>query len=555
MIESIQNIGMQICGWDSAPFFLFSENVFSNLIYYSHLLPAIVAMLFGFLIFFSDRGHLINKVLFFIAVTFTLWSLADLVLWASEKIHLIMFTWSLLAYLETFIYIGCFYLVYLFINHKDISFKGKMNFVAILVPLLIFAPTAFNLIGFDFTNCEREAIEGSLWYYIYTIEIIITLLIVWMGIKAFRATQDKELRRQTVLMVVGIVLFLLSLSLGNIVGSFSYNWSVAQYGLFGMPLFIALLSYLVVRYQRFNTRVFTTQILTSTLMVLVLSIALIQDIQLIHIIVIFTFILSVFFGILLNNSVAKEIKQKQELEIANQRLREIDIQKTEFISFATHQLRSPLTSIKGNTSVILEGDTGPIPPAMKPILEIIYTSIKTMGNIVEDYLNVSRIELGTMKYTLVDMDFKDLFHDVVNEQKVNIESKGLTYSVSVDENETYKIKADPDKFKQVVMNTIDNSIKYTPQGSLIFSLSKDPQRKVIRLKIADTGVGIKAEVMPKLFRKFSRAPDASAANIHGTGLGLFIAKEIMNAHGGRIWAESEGEGKGSQFYVEMPEAK
>jgi signal transduction histidine kinase len=290
-------------------------------------------------------------------------------------------------------------------------------------------------------------------------------------------------------------------------------------------------------------------------MVLVLSIIFIQDIQLIHIIVGFTFVLSVFFGLLLNSSVAKEIRQKQELELANTRLREIDVQKTEFISFATHQLRSPLASIKGNTSLILEGDAGPVPEPVKNIVDIVYTSIKTMGNIVEDYLNMSRIELGTMKYTLVDMDFKDLLTNVMNEQKINIEAKGLTYSVDVDATQTFKIKADPDKFKQVVMNTIDNSTKYTPKGSINISLTRDSARKVIRLKIADTGVGIKAEVMPKLFRKFSRAPDASAANIHGTGLGLFIAKEIMNAHGGKIWAESEGEGKGSQFYVEVPEAK
>jgi signal transduction histidine kinase len=112
------------------------------------------------------------------------------------------------------------------------------------------------------------------------------------------------------------------------------------------------------------------------------------------------------------------------------------------------------------------------------------------------------------------------------------------------------------------MNTVDNSIKYTPEGSIALSLEKmvakdgpNAGKSVVRFKVADTGVGIRADVIPKLFQKFSRAPKASEANIHGTGLGLFIAKEIMIAHGGRVWAESAGEGKGSQFYVEVPEVK
>ncbi|MDP1625046.1 MAG: ATP-binding protein [bacterium] len=555
MLETVQSVGMQICEWDSAPLLLFSGNVFSNLIYYSHLLPAIVALLFGTLILVSGRGRLINRVMFFVMATFTVWALADLMLWATERIDVIMFTWSSLAYLEILIYMGCFYLVYLFINHNDIPFKGKLGLFAALLPVIIFAPTALNLTGFDFTNCEREALEGPLWYYIYAFEIFISALIVFMGVKAVRKTQDKDLKRQILLMTSGVVLFLISLSFGNIIGSFSYNWSAAQYGLFGMPLFTALLSYLVVRYQRFNTRVFTTQILTSTLMILVLSLIFIDDIQLIHIIVWFTFALSVVFGVLLNNSVSKEIKQRQELQRANDRLKELDKQKSEFVSFATHQLRSPISSIKGNASLILEGDTGPISPMVKDVIQTIFTSIKTMANVIEDYLNISRIELGTMKYTMNDMDFAVLAKEVMGEQKLTIEAKGLSWKLDIDESQTYKVKADPDKFKQVLMNTVDNSVKYTEKGSISVSLTKDPVKKTIIFKVSDTGVGIAPEVMPKLFQKFSRASNANVANIHGTGLGLFIAKDIMNAHGGRIWAESAGEGKGSQFYVEIPEAK
>ncbi|HEU0080454.1 MAG TPA: HAMP domain-containing sensor histidine kinase [Candidatus Paceibacterota bacterium] len=243
-------------------------------------------------------------------------------------------------------------------------------------------------------------------------------------------------------------------------------------------------------------------------------------------------------------------KLAAELDTKNTRLLELDKQKTEFISFATHQLRSPLTAMKGNASLILEGDFGPVSDGVKGVVQTIYTSIRTMINIVEDYLNVSRIELGTMKYDLRDMDFRDLVKEVAREQQPNIEAKGLKWSVDVDESQPYKIKADPDKFKQVLMNTIDNSVKYTPEGSIAISLRRKDGKALFAVK--DTGVGIRADVMPKLFQKFSRAPKASEANIHGTGLGLFIAREIVTAHGGRVWAESAGEGQGSQFYVEVP---
>jgi signal transduction histidine kinase len=276
--------------------------------------------------------------------------------------------------------------------------------------------------------------------------------------------------------------------------------------------------------------------------------------------------MSILLGVLLLQNAKKEADVREKVEKlatqlqvsntglaeANTKLRELDKQKTEFISFATHQLRSPLTSMRGYSSLILEGEMGQTTPPVKEAVQTILTSTKTLISLVENYLNVSRMELGTMKYDFKPIDFKELLDEVVREQKTNIEAKGLKLNVSVS-GDSFPIKADVDKFKQVIVNTIDNSVKYTPQGSITISLEKND--KNIRFVVSDTGVGINPKTMPKLFKKFSRADNASDANIHGTGLGLFIAKEILTAHGGHMWAESEGEGKGSQFYIEIPEAK
>jgi hypothetical protein len=185
-------------------------------------------------------------------MAFVAWTLIDLMLWATERIDLIMFSWSALAYIEPFIYIGVMYVVYIFVHKSDIPFRAKLLIALTLVPILFLAPTAHNLVGFDFTNCDREGIEGPLWKYIYVLEFVVVVVIAMIGL---RKSADKERASQNKLITIGSILFLVSLSLGNIVGSFSENWSIAQYGLFGMPIFIVFLSYLVSRIVRDRVRV------------------------------------------------------------------------------------------------------------------------------------------------------------------------------------------------------------------------------------------------------------------------------------------------------------
>jgi len=274
------------------------------------------------------------------------------------------------------------------------------------------------------------------------------------------------------------------------------------------------------------------------------------------------FLLAVLLGIFLIRSVVKEVESREkaerltkDLQIANDRLLELDKQKTEFISFATHQLRAPLTAIKGYISLILEGDLGEISAKVKDATSRVYASATTMAVVIDDYLNVSRIELGSMRYNFEALDMKDLVNDVVAELKPNIEMSGLKFSVRAVGEGPWLVSADEDKLKQVISNLIDNSVKYTSQGSMSIALERVPNADgtiPVRFSVTDTGIGIAPAVIPKLFQKFSRADNANKQNIHGTGLGLFIVREIVNAHHGRVWAESDGEGKGSRFYVELP---
>jgi signal transduction histidine kinase len=242
----------------------------------------------------------------------------------------------------------------------------------------------------------------------------------------------------------------------------------------------------------------------------------------------------------------------KDLKAANSRLTELNRQKSEFVSFATHQLRAPLTAMKGYASLLLEGDMGVLPESAKLGVSRISDSTNTLVSIVNDYLNISRIELGAMKYAFEVIDLKMLVEDVVAEVKPNIDKTGVKFSFSAENSGTdYRTTADRDKMKQVIGNLIDNSLKYTPSGSIMASLSLDHKKHVFVFAVKDTGVGIAPETLPRLFQKFSRASNANKTNIRGTGLGLYVAKEIVEAHHGSIRAESEGEGKGSTFIMEL----
>ena len=233
----------------------------------------------------------------------------------------------------------------------------------------------------------------------------------------------------------------------------------------------------------------------------------------------------------------------------NQNSQEDDRLKSEFISLTVHQIRAPLSTIKGYVSEIFEGDFGPYSKELEKPLQIISQSTENLVHIVGDFLNISHIESGKMKYELADFDLKPLVAEVVDGFKHNLERAGLEMTIDAPESE-YKVHADAEKMKQIVWNLLDNSIKYTPKGNIKVSLKKEGQK--VLLSINDTGIGIPLEVLPKLFQKFCRAENIKEVSVVGTGLSLHVAKLMMEGQNGRVWAESPGVGQGSTFYVELP---
>jgi len=254
-----------------------------------------------------------------------------------------------------------------------------------------------------------------------------------------------------------------------------------------------------------------------------------------------------------NIKLVKEVeKATHELQGANEELKKLDQAKSDFISIASHQLRTPLTVIKGYGSMMLEGSFGKMPSLIEENMQKIYDSNERLIALVEDLLNISRIESGRLQFNWEVGQLEEMVSSVVEELTPNAAKKGLSFKYQAPAKALPPIKLDKTKLRQVAINLIDNAIKYTDKGGLTVSLTQEAGK--LKFCVADTGMGIKTENLPSLFKKFSRGEKTSILHTEGTGLGLYVGKMMVEAHGGRIWAESPGEKKGSKFCFEIPVA-
>ena len=259
-----------------------------------------------------------------------------------------------------------------------------------------------------------------------------------------------------------------------------------------------------------------------------------------------------------SKKLAHEVKiATKELRVANKKLKKLDAAKSEFISIASHQLRTPLTSIKGFTSLLREGAYGKISTKQLDVLEKVFISNERLIMLVEDLLNISRIEKGKMQYDLENVDLRELIENSLKILQIQAKNKKLKLKYIDDFKHIEEpqrapiVYADYKKLSEVIGNLIDNAIKYTQEGTVTIKLEAINSHLAL-ISVKDSGIGINPAEIPKLFEKFSRASNATRYHANGTGLGLFVAKQITQAHGGRIWAQSEGEDKGSTFFLELP---
>jgi signal transduction histidine kinase len=511
----------------------------------------------------NDRKALANKLLFAITTFFSLFVFFNLITWANYSDRM-LFAWTFLGVLQGVIAILSVYIAHIFVTGRELPVIAKSALLACL-----FVVTGFNLAigGFNITNCGAFEFDGAA---SLSATLLGSLSIVWiLALLVYGYRRNVGIRKKEILIFcIGLESFLLLFFFITQLASylqtagFTEDSRLEMYALFGMDIFALFLAYLIIRFKAFNARLLGAQALVVSLVALIGSLFFFfyDSSRTVLILLSSTFVLACIGGYFLIKSVKKEVEQRRQieklatdLEKANEHLKVLDKMKSEFVSIASHQLRSPITAIRGYVSMLVEGSYGKFPDKAREVLDRISESSKFMASSIEDYLNVSRIEAGNMKYELSDFDLKEQAERVSDELRQVALKKGLILLFRSDIKGSGMVNADIGKTRQVIMNFIDNSIKYTPKGTITVIAHDDPSKKKMWITITDTGIGMSEQTLSEVFDKFIRAKNANQVNVTGTGLGLYVAKKMAAGMGGKVWAESEGEGKGSSFFIEFPE--
>jgi signal transduction histidine kinase len=251
----------------------------------------------------------------------------------------------------------------------------------------------------------------------------------------------------------------------------------------------------------------------------------------------------------LDHSAKLLIRRDLELSRANDKLQQLDRMKSEFVALVTHQLRTPLSGIKWSLSMILNGEMGDMTPEQKTYLLKTYESNERMIDLINDLLQADRLESGMMKFSFQPTQLLDLMDNILIEVSPLAEHKKVRLVYGSRE-QVPTLSIDPQNMRVVIQNLIENAIKYTPAGGTV-TIDVINKGHCVEVTVKDTGIGIPKRDQKNIFQRFYRAPNAVLTETVGSGLGLYIVKNIIDHHHGTIGFTSE-QGKGTMFTIILP---
>lgn len=367
---------------------------------------------------------------------------------------------------------------------------------------------------------------------------------------AYKKEKDLEEKRRKGLVLIGIAGFMGTSTLVSSILPMFGNFQFTNLDSPSALIFVVFTSIAIFKYKFLRIKVILTHLLVAIMMVSSAIEIFYSQTTMQFIVRIVLFFVFFAISVILAETINSEVERKEELEIANEKLRKLDDAKSEFVSIASHQLRTPLTAIKGLSTLILEGDYGKINKEMEDAVEDIFQSNERLMGLVDNLLNVSRIEAGRINLNFEKTDIEKLCRDIMDTFIIKAKEKKIKLEFKKSEQSIPRISIDKSTFTEGISNIIDNAVKYTEKGGVIVKIAK--KGGSVQIVISDTGIGMPEEYMQKIFSKFSRGANAKKQDIAGTGLGLFVAKSMIENNRGSIYVESGGENKGSRFIIEIP---
>ncbi len=511
----------------------------------------------GFVVYFNNKKSTTNKTFFLFALITALWGLVNYFSYQFINPHILLW---LFRFIMFFAVLQAFFL-YRFLTvfpKENYTFSSKYKYflipIVILTALLTLTPYVFSdILGIPLIGKVAEVEKGPGL-------IIFALISVGLVVKAFHVlilkiknNRNKTERKILITILTGLIaMFVLIIIFNFIFATVFSNPKFTPFGvLFTFP-FIAFTTYAI-----FKQKLFSIKVVSTATFVFLLTIILFLEIIFADSLTLILFRSSVFFlvlvfGINLIRSVVKEVEQKEKLAKLNLDLNAVIKQRESLVHLVTHKVKGSFTRTKYLFAGMLDGTFGEVSPEIrrraKQGLEFDNGGIQTVDLVLE----ASNLTSGSVRYDIKTIDLKDIVQKMFEEKKIPAETKGLKLELEIKngQDSAYNILGDSNWIKEAINNLIENSIRYTKEGKIVVGLEKKDGK--ILFSVKDTGIGITDEDKKSLFTEGGRGQNSIKMNVDSTGYGLFSVKLIIEAHKGKVWAESEGEGKGSTFIFELP---
>jgi signal transduction histidine kinase len=525
---------------------------YHSIAYYSHLVPLFLVFLVSALVVFRSHYSLLSRSFACFALFFCLWLLGDVIVWTSSNYHLVSFVWAPLDYLNILFYLFGAYFFLVLLKEKDLTLFSKILLFAPALPAWWITLTNNSISSFNQPVCEAHNNELLSQYKLW-VEICVILLVIVAGIIGWHKNINRRWQNATV--AIALILFFDVFGLTEYISSQTGIYEINLYSLFVLPIFVFLIIYSITNLEIFKIKLLGFQLLAYALVIMVGSQFFFLEGSTSKALAVVTFLLSFGFGILLVRTGKREVEARgkveslvSELEKSNEHLKELDRQKDELLSIVSHQLATPITSVKWYLEMLQDGDVGELEDDQKKHVHSMQAIATDLTDLVGMILDVSRIQLGRMRIDKQSLDLAEFFKEIIE----TVEPKAIEKHINFVKNLPASFPpADLDKryTRMTIENLLTNAIKYTPEKG---DVTIDVQIKGNKLlcTVKDSGCGIPKAEQDKIFGKLFRASNVRNS-VDGNGFGLYVAKGAVEAQGGSIRFDST-EGKGTTFYVELP---
>ncbi|HVM73853.1 MAG TPA: ATP-binding protein [Candidatus Paceibacterota bacterium] len=517
---------------------------------------AAIAVL-GVSIYISNKKSITNRTFLLFSIVIIAYATSNYLSYHVENPDLTIWFLRGIIFFATWASLLLFQLFYVF---PDEHTTLPRYYIAFILPCVI-GVSLLTMTPYVFESVKQIAIDGApataqpgplIASFGLTCAVLVILSIVILVKKYIRASGI--LRQQMTFIVIGSVITFLGILFLNVWLPLVYD--NARYIIFAPVLFfpfLGLTGYAILRYKLFNIKIATIAILAFLLAVTIIFQAIFSSSAEQKIFGASQFILVIVFSIWLLQATLREVEQRELIEIQERELEGVNRQQESLLHFMSHEIKGYLTKSEAGFSAIAEGDYGQVSPELSGMASMALVDIRKGVRTVMDILDASNLKRGTVSYKKTTFDLKEVVQGVVKHLKPAIDEKRLTVEMSIAWEVPCLVNADMEKIRDhVIRNLVDNAIKYTPSGSIKVEVLRIGD--TVRFSVQDSGVGITDEDKKRLFTEGGHGKDSIKVNVHSTGYGLFIAKTIVDAHGGKIWAESDGAGTGSRFIMELPAA-